>query len=116
MECLKNYRKATFYLLPLICVCCGCAQFGAITHKVTIGDDIEMPDFGKKLLISDPFLVHRIKANLLPEFNYNMASLNGMILCKEGILDQKVNDMTALSFCHDCYSSLHKNKCHFLHW
>src|SRR5467141_34963 len=66
--------------------------------------------FVKKILVSEPFLIRCFNDNFSSEFHYNVPSLDGMILCKDGIHDQKDNGHTILSFCHDCYSSLHKNR------
>ena len=79
-------------------------------HNVLIGHEIESPSICKKLVVSEPFLTKRINEHPSSEFHYNVTSLNGMILCKEGIHENKVNGNTTLSFCHDCYSSLKKNK------
>jgi len=107
MKCLKNYRNATCYPKHHVCVCCGQAWNYAMIHNVTISHDI---DICKKLFVSEPFLINRINENLSSDFHYSVASLNGIILCKEGIHEQNDNGHTILSFCHDCYSSLHQNK------
>ena len=112
MECLNNYWKATCYPNSLVCVCCGHAQIDTMFHNVTIGHDIETPSICKKLVVSEPFLIKRINEKLSTEFHYNMTSLNGRILCKEGMHQYDNKDNTLLSFCHGCYSSVNK-KIHF---
>ena len=64
-------------------------------HNVLIGHELESPSICKKLIVSEPFLIKRINENLSSEFDYNVTSLNGMILCKEGI-QHKVKGETSL--------------------
>ena len=69
----------------------------------------------KKLVVSEPFLIKRINEKLLTEFHYNVTSLNGMILCKEGMHQYDDIGNILLSFCDGCHSSWNKNKIPHLH-
>ncbi len=110
MFCLRNYRLATCYSQPLVCVSCGRAQDNVATHLVSFNCDNEPPLIIKKLTTTDPYLLHQLNTNPECGLNYNFTCLNGLILCKNGISVQDDANIIHLTICKDCHSALSKNK------
>ena len=89
MDCLKSYRNATCYSSPSICVCCACARVKVEINKITIHAKLQIPSFLRKLYITNPFLIQRSSEIFPFEFKSELESLNGMILCRQGLKYQK---------------------------
>ena len=110
MECLQNYRVATCYSQPLVCVSCGRARHDVLTHSVSFKHNDEPPLIIKRLSSSDPYLSHKMATNFKNEFGYDCDSLSGFILCKNGITIEQDKNLISLTFCDECHSTLSKNK------
>ena len=115
MECLRNYRIATCYSQPLVCVSCGRAQHNVSMHFVSFNHENEPSLNLKKLTVTDPYLLQRLNTNLENDIHYDFSSLNGLILCKNGMRIQNDKNTIELNFCEDCHSALSRNKCLGLH-
>jgi hypothetical protein len=103
LESCSDYREAPTYTEPPTCASCSRSKIGLVYYDVPVLSDPSDSRFVELsvLRLSDPQLV-RFFAD---EFAYPHPVLNGLMLCRAGIVFA-TTDLTFLRLCDPCLASL----------
>jgi hypothetical protein len=108
LQCFTDYREGTVWTKGSVCAVCSRSQYRPAASFFDVSEGLN--DLHLEMLrICDQFVIlHCIVQQLSLEFTFGHVDLDGLMLCKEGIICN--GDDCQICVCNTCESSLHSNR------